>query len=191
MLRPPVGGTLGRRYIPLATLIAGTALGGFLLGIAILAVGSLLALLPGGKRGIGLALLALSAIALLQPRVRRWIPERACQVSDALFFATSRSRAALRWGITLGLGVCTFLVTPGFYGLIGIAILQPDPASGPILCAVYGVSRGLTISTAAALNGRGRGTGRPAAVAVDGRLEGGLRIPLFLLAAIAGAVTIG
>jgi hypothetical protein len=142
MLRPPVGGTLGRRYVPLATLIAGTALGGLLLGIAVLAVGSLLALLPGGRSGIGLALLALSAIALLQPRVRRWIPERACQVSDALFFATSRSRAALRLGNHVG--------PWGLYLPGDTRVLWPhrnrDPAAGSghradSLCRVRSFSR--------------------------------------------------
>lgn len=47
--------------------------------------------------------------------------------------------------MTLGLGVCTYVVTPAIYALLGVALGQSGPISAALLCTIYGLTRGITI----------------------------------------------
>lgn len=125
-------------------MVFGTTLGGALLG-AVVAIGWI-ALVPidQARAGVILAAAGMSVIGIGFPSIRRALPEPACQVSDTPRLG-SLTPAALRWGVTLGLGVCTYVVTPAIYALLGVALGQSGPISAALLCTIYGLTRGITI----------------------------------------------
>jgi hypothetical protein len=133
--------------------------------------------------GLALGLISLSLAALLFPQLAQWLPERQCQVTAGDLFRFSRSRAALQWGVRLGLGICTYLVTPAMLALIALTLVQTPPLLSIVICFVYGVLRGATIALAAI---------RKSQVERQGRLEKpplrvlrSLRVPSVLVVALA------
>jgi hypothetical protein len=119
-------------------------------------------------------------------RTRAWLPERSCQVSNALM-RERRERAALRWGFELGTGVHTLVVTPAMYALLAIAAAQPRPLVVAAVCVLYGASRGATIAGFALVyawrHGRERG--------VPGLgLERAMRVPVVIALVFAGVLTL-
>jgi hypothetical protein len=129
---------------------------------------------------------ALAGVAVVWPPARRWLPERACQVPSALMHFPP-GRAAFRWGLDLGTGVSTFVVTPGMYALLAVAVGQARPMAVVGLCALYGACRGAAIAWFALVLARRRETTeRSPGVG----LERSLRMPLaiaILVAAVAAA----
>lgn len=100
---------------------------------------------PSARLGIALALMGLAVLAMSSHSIRGWLPERRCQVDTGIAMLHTREGAALRWGVVLGTGVCTFLVTPAFYGLVGVGLVSGFlPAL--IVFMAYGSVRGITIA---------------------------------------------
>lgn len=146
MLRPPVGGSLRERYLPLTCLIGGTTLGGALLGSALVIPSLALSSLHAVRTGLVFGVAGLSAAALGWPSLRRWLPERGCQVPVSRLRRGSLGQAAFHWGVELGLGLCTFAVTPALYAMLALAIGQKHPVGAALVCMLYGASRGATIA---------------------------------------------
>jgi hypothetical protein len=101
---------------------------------------------------LGLGIIAIAS--LLVPSLAQLLPERPCQVQSSVLHAKGRSRAAWDWGIELGLGVRTFIVTPGFHALLAVAVGQHHALMATLVCATYGLVRGLTIAYFAVEQGR-------------------------------------
>lgn len=141
---------------------------------------------PEARTGLVLAGTVCSVTAMLWRPIRRWLPERACQVSDAPLRSSSRERMALSWGFRLGLGVCTFLVTPAFYAFLVASIVLPS-IHGFITGVIYGLTRGGTITTLAiAQSHRTRRLHRD----VDVRFGNSFAIPLVVTVLVASALSV-
>lgn len=153
MLSPPAVGKMRSRYLPLLALIAGSSLGGAALGIGVAGIQYALADRQAAQMSLAVSIAAVSLLALLSPRARRLLPQRRRQVSSSCLLRT-RSRAAFRWGITLGTGFSTFVVTPMMYALPAIALVQTSLALAFMICVLYGFSRGLTIAIASVASAR-------------------------------------
>jgi hypothetical protein len=91
-----------------------------------------------------------------------------------------RFPAAFRWGFRLGLGFCTYLVTPAFYALLAVALGQMHPAGSWLLCMVYGAARGIVIAWSAVTKARIEARGDPLPTP-KGRLKRALRVPLLVM----------
>lgn len=115
----------------------------------------------------------------------RWILERKCQVRSTLPEGYGLDRAALVWGIQLGFGLSTYLVTPAMYAVVGMALGSETPLMILAMCVVYGFVRGSTIATFATIN-RARDNRGPVDVHEAGvGLGRGLRAPLTAIAFVA------
>ncbi len=169
------------RFGPLAALVAGTTAGGAFLGMVIGVLWFLTP--PEAKLGVGLGASILAGAAVWSRGIRQWIPERACQVSDIPRLTQSKSRAALRWGVPLGLAVRTHTVTPAVYALLAVALAQPHPFVSLLICVSYGFTRGSTIAGFALVRPRD-GCNDPG----EG-LERTLRLPV-LAAIVAGGLSV-
>lgn len=128
----------------------------------------------------------LATTALLSPGAWRWLPERACQVPGYLPLRLGRERAAMWWGLELGFGFCTFIVTPAIYAMVAVALGQEHPLSGSLVCAAYGAARGLTIAVFALWDAPRDDTGEQMPT---GRLRNALKVPLLItIAASTGSL---
>jgi hypothetical protein len=169
------------KYAPLVSLIAGTTIGAALLGAAISVAWFVTSSFDAVRIGLLLGIVPLCVLGMIWPAVRRWLPERACQVPGALMMVPRPSSAALKWGIQLGTGVRTFVVTPAFYVLLAVALSEREAWFPGLVCIAYGVARGATIAFFAFVTAlRKRAGGRRLAGA---HLEVALRIPLLLVIA--------
>lgn len=143
--------------------------------------------LPALQSAVVLAVGGLAALGAVWVPVRAWLPERACQVSTVPM-RDEPSRAGFRWGVTLGTGLSTYVVTPAIYCLLVVTLGQTHPAGTLGACVFYGAFRGGVIAWFSCAHGRAR-TRR---VPVPGAgLEATLRWPLcvVMIAATATAVS--
>lgn len=175
-----------RRYFPLASLVAGTTAGGLLMGVGLVLGWYAVAALDGGRPAVLLGVGGVAAIAVVWPALRRWLPEAACQVASVRL-AEAKHRAAFRWGVELGTGVCTFVVTPALYAVLAVSLAQVKPWLALAVSGVYGCTRGAAIAWFAIVHARRdlRGGARVPGVG----LEPAMRLPLVV--AIAAAVGTG
>jgi hypothetical protein len=155
VLMPPVGGFRVQAVIPLVNLVAGTTAGGIVLGGLIALAGVGLGRLEPARVGIIIGFSAAAAAATCWPRLSEWLPERSCQVGKETWERRGIEKAALRWGVRLGLGVCTFVVTPAFYGLIAVSLDQRGVMTPIVIWMTYGFVRGGTIAVMAVHRRRG------------------------------------
>lgn len=148
MLAPSVGGRkTTRAYLPPFLLVIGTTAGGLLLGFVLSLLSVALAAFEALRSGIVFAAALVSIGALRWSQMRLWLPQRTCQVAGGRLLVSGKERAALRWGVELGLGLLTFAVTPAFYAFVGIAIATGKPMLVIAACVAYGVIRGATIAS--------------------------------------------
>jgi hypothetical protein len=131
-------------------------LGGILTFGLLAAVGSLLA-----GAGGGVAYLLAAAVALLAawaeirgkpivPQVRRQLPVRWRST-------VPMPLAAGGYGILLGLGFTTFVLSYGVWALMGISLLLGDPLAGVAVGAAFGAGRALPIVVLAPIADRPAG----------------------------------
>jgi hypothetical protein len=86
----------------------------------------------------------MAATALASRRVRRVLPQRSCQVFDGLA-PRGKARAAFRWGVTLGEGVRTYVVTPAVYLMLPLIAAQ-RLLFVPAMAMLYALARGVMIA---------------------------------------------
>jgi hypothetical protein len=147
VLVPPVGGNHNRELSSrLSSLVAGGWLGGLMLGLAVGTIAIILSRLPEARIGISLGLIGAGVVASLTRRVPWWTPQRTCQVSPYRIVAQGPRRAAFAWGVELGVGIRTFVVTPAIYALVGVALLARSIVLCALLCCIYGAARAGTIA---------------------------------------------
>jgi hypothetical protein len=185
VLRPPVGGSRRDAMRPLGALSIGTLAGGLLLALVLVPLQVATSILPNVRAGLLLAISSLSLVAIWSAAVRGFLPARACQVRKEFLDRYGADGAALRWGVELGAGVFTHSVTPALYSLIVVAVCQRTIRACVAVCAVYGVARGLTISTQAV------GQPRPAIRRLPaGQWVRTTRIPLGILVLMTSALLV-
>ena len=126
-------------------------------GVAAAAVGGALGLfgqITGGPWGAaGLTVLA-SVAGLYALReslgLRIPLPDRHRQVPEWWRTFFSRKVASLFYGLGLGAGFLTFLSFGTYVAVAAAALLSGDPLLGAVLCAPFGIARGLSVAVASA-----------------------------------------
>lgn len=136
-----------------------------LLGVGLAAASVALGQVEGGRIAALWSLVGVAVLALLRRDFMRWLPERRYQVAGGRLARDGATSAAFIWGVELGLGVRTYLITPVFYAVVGFAIYA-GPWVAFICGATYGLVRGTTIALAAA-SARRRGEDRPALLGIE------------------------
>jgi hypothetical protein len=130
-----------RTGLSCTTFALGTCVGGTVTFTTLAAVGT-------AVRGTGLALVTAAVVvaaALLElragavfPQVRRQVPEQWRRVLP-LPLATGL------YGVLLGLGFTTFVLTFAFWALVGLSLLLSTPAQGLAVGLAFGIGRALPV----------------------------------------------
>lgn len=141
------------------------------------------------RLGIGGALIVLGLVGMLHPSFATFLPSRRLQLPQETYFKLTRTRAALRWGISLGIGVRTYVVTPAFFALLGALVVQTSIFGAVAIGLIYGLTRGVVISIFAVMH-NGESSSNAQLAHVD-RLKRGSRVPLILLMLTLAGLLIG
>jgi hypothetical protein len=154
----PTGHTGGRRTTIAACVafLPGAIAGGLLTFGSLAALGDLLHGAGGRASYLLAAAIAVLAAALevrgtrIVPQIRRQLPEHWRRVMPM-------AMAAGLYGVLLGIGFTTFVLTFGVWALAGVSLAVGDPALGLLLGACFGLGRALPILALAPLAGRPAG----------------------------------
>lgn len=160
--------------LPLVSFVAASILGGSLLGICLAGASLLVSSVKAAQIGLVFAVGAVATVALVRPRVRSWLPGRRCQVPRYHTTGQSLTSVGFKWGLELGVGVCTLIVTPAFLTLVAVGLTQRPAIAIVGLLAVYGLVRGGTIATFAVLKSRVHGDRLPPGVGLERVMRGPL-----------------
>jgi hypothetical protein len=140
-------GDPGSRWTTIAaclTFAPGAVLGG-------LVTFGLLSQLGEALHGAGgrLAYLVAAAIAVAaaaaEARGMRIVPQIRRQLPEAWRWTMPLPLAAALYGVLLGLGFTTFVLSFGVWALAGISIALGDPAAGVVVGAAFGIGRALPV----------------------------------------------
>jgi hypothetical protein len=151
----PTGHTGGRRttIAACAAFLPGAIAGGLLTFGSLAALGALLHGAGGRAAYLVAAGLALLAAALevrgtrIVPQIRRQLPEHWRRVMPMPL-------AAALYGVLLGVGFTTFVLSFGVWALAGVSLAVGDPSLGLVLGACFGLGRAIPILALAPLAGR-------------------------------------
>ncbi len=187
----PVGHTGGRATTlsACATFTLGALAGGVFTFGLLSALGGLLEVAGGAASYlVAAAIAAAAAIAEMRgvpilPQLRRQLPEHWRRVMPMPL-------AAALYGVLLGLGFTTFVLTFGVFALAGIAFALGDPAVGLAVGLAFGVGRALPIALLAPVADREAGIRITETMAARPGIYRGVRFGdgLALLAAAAALV---
>jgi hypothetical protein len=154
----PTGHTGGRRTTIAACIafLPGAIIGGLLTFGALAAVGDLLHG-AGGRASYlvaaGIALLA----AVLEARGTRIVPQIRRQLPEHWRRVMPMPVAAVLYGVLLGIGFTTFVLSFGVWALAGVSLAIGDPALGVLVGACFGTGRAIPILALAPVAGRPAG----------------------------------
>jgi hypothetical protein len=154
----PTGHTGGRRttVAACAAFLPGAIAGGLLTFGFLAALGELLHGAGGRAAYLVAAAIALLAAALeargtrIVPQIRRQLPEHWRRVMPMPL-------AAVLYGVLLGIGFTTFVLSFGVWALAGVSLAVGDPGLGLLLGAAFGLGRAIPILALAPLAGRPAG----------------------------------
>jgi hypothetical protein len=154
----PTGHTGGRRTTIAACVafLPGAIAGGLVTFGSLAALGELLHGAGGRASYLVAAAIALLAAGLevrgtrIVPQIRRQLPEHWRRVMPM-------PMAAALYGVLLGIGFTTFVLSFGVWALAGVSLAVGDPALGLLLGASFGVGRAVPILALAPLAGRPAG----------------------------------
>jgi len=168
------GGALAGGVLTFAGLAGlGGALGAGGTGAAVVAAAIAVAAAAGEARGVRIV-----------PQVRRQVPESWRRVLPLPL-------AAGLYGVLLGLGFTTFILTFAVWALAAVSVALGDPALGAVLGLAFGAGRALPVIALAPVAGTERGNAAHAAMAERPAILRGLRaadaVALALCAAVIGA----
>ena len=142
----PIGHTGGRRTTIAACVAFGPgAIAGGLLTFGFLAALGDLLHGAGGRAAYfvaaGIALLA----ALLEARGVRIVPQIRRQLPEHWRRVMPMPLAAALYGVLLGIGFTTFVLSFGVWALAGVSLAVGDPALGLLIGAAFGLGRAIPI----------------------------------------------
>ena len=154
----PTGHTGGRRVTTAACIafLPGAVAGGLLTFGSLAAIGDLLHGTGGRASYLVAAAIALLA-ALLEARGTRIVPQIRRQLPEHWRRVMPMPVVAALYGVLLGIGFTTFVLSFGVWALAGVSLTVGDPALGLVLGACFGVGRALPILALAPLAGRPAG----------------------------------
>jgi hypothetical protein len=156
-------GRLRTTLVACATFAAGALAGGVATfgGLALLGQ----ALGAGGAAAIAVAAAVALAAAAGEARGARIVPQVRRQVPESWRRRLPLPLAAGLYGILLGLGFTTFILTFAVWALAGVSIALGDPALGLLVGLGFGIGRALPVVVLAPLAGTERGAAAHAAMA--------------------------
>ncbi len=142
-----LAGDGGRRWTTIgacATFLVGAVLGG------VVTFGSLSALGEavhgaGGRLAYGVAAAIAVAAAAAEARGMRIVPQIRRQLPQGWRWTMPLPLASALYGILLGLGFTTFVLSFGVWALAGIGVALGDPSAGVLVGAAFGVGRAIPV----------------------------------------------
>ena len=154
----PTGHTGGRRITAAAcaTFLPGAVVGGLITFGSLAWIGQLLHGAGGRLAYVAAAGIAVLAAILeargtpIVPQIRRQLPEHWRRVMPMPL-------AAALYGVLLGLGFTTFVLSFGVWALAGVSLALGDPSIGLLLGAAFGIGRAIPIVVLAPLSGSATG----------------------------------
>ena len=194
----PTGHTGGSRITATACVafVPGALAGGVLTFVALAAFGDLLHG-AGGRVAYGIAAGIALLAAVLEARGTRIVPQIRRQLPEHWRRVLPMPLAAALYGVLLGIGFTTFVLSFGVWALAGVAVAVGDPALGLIIGVAFGIGRALPIVLLAPVAGRPAGIRATELMCERPNVYLGLRrgdavaLALVALALIAGPVSAG
>jgi hypothetical protein len=156
-------GRLRTTLVACATFAAGALAGGIATfgGLALLGE----SLGAGGAAAIAVAAAVALAAAAGEARGARIVPQVRRQVPESWRRVLPVPLAAGLYGILLGLGFTTFILSFAVWALAGVSVALGDPALGLLVGLGFGIGRTLPVVVLAPLAGTERGAAAHAAMA--------------------------
>jgi hypothetical protein len=187
----PTGHTGGLRttLAASATFAPFALLGGSITFLLLALLGDLLGA-SGPARYVLAAALAIAAAAA-EARGLRIVPQVRRQLPVAWRSRLPMPLAAAGYGVLLGLGFTTFVLSYGVWALMGIVLLVADPVAGLVVGIAFGVGRALPIVLLAPLADRPAGERACEAMALRPGLYRGARLGDAAALALVATVLIG
>lgn len=153
----PRGHTGGRLVTAsaIATFVPGAVAGGLVTFYSLALAGDLL---HGAGRAAYLLAAAIAVLAaLLEARGTRIVPQIRRQLPEHWRRVMAMPLAAALYGVLLGIGFTTFVLSFGVWALAGIALAVGDPQLGLVLGVCFGLGRALPVAVLAPLDGKAAG----------------------------------
>ncbi len=154
----PTGHTGGRRttLAALASFVPGALMGGVATFGALSLAGSLVHG-AGGQLAYGTAAVFALLAAAAEARGTRIVPQIRRQVPEHWRRVMPLPLAAFLYGILLGLGFTTFVLSFGVWALAGISLALGEPSAGVVIGLAFGAGRALPVVAIAPFCDRGAG----------------------------------
>ncbi|MFL5908245.1 MAG: hypothetical protein ACJ75Z_11710, partial [Solirubrobacterales bacterium] len=151
----PTGHTGGRRTTTAACIafLPGAIAGGLLTFGSLAALGELMHGAGGRAAYLVAAAIALLA-AVLEARGARIVPQIRRQLPEHWRRILPMPLAAALYGVLLGIGFTTFVLSFGVWALAGVSLVLGDPRVGAVIGVAFGVGRALPILALAPAAGR-------------------------------------
>ena len=131
-----------------AAFVPGALLGGAITFGSLALLGSALG---GGQVALGIAAAAVLAAAALEARGARIVPQVRRQVPEHWRRVVPLPIAAAGYGLLLGLGFTTFVLTFAVPALAGVALALGEPVAGLVAGLAFGAGRALPVVVLAPL----------------------------------------
>ena len=188
----PTGHTGGlRTTLAAAATFAPFAVLGGAITFGLLALAGESVLGAAGTVGYAVAAAVAGVAAIAEARGTRIVPQVRRQLPIGWRSSAPMPLAAAGYGVLLGLGFTTFVLSYGVWALMGIALALGDPAAGLVIGIAFGAGRALPIVSLAPLADRRSGERACEAMAMRPGLLRGARagdaIALLAVAAVLGA----
>jgi hypothetical protein len=181
-------GRLRTTLVACVTFTAGALAGGVLTFGGLAKLGG--ALGAGGAGAGGVAAAVAVAAAIGEARGLRIVPQVRRQVPESWRRVLPVPLAAGLYGVLLGLGFTTFILTFAVWALAAVSVALGDPALGAVLGLAFGAGRALPVIALAPVADSDRGNAAHAAMAERPAILRGLRaadaVALALCAAVIG-----
>jgi hypothetical protein len=154
----PAGHTGGRRTTIAACVafLPGAIAGGLITFVSLAALGEVLHG-AGGRAAYWVAAAIALLAAVLEARGTRIVPQIRRQLPEHWRRVMPMPVAAALYGVLLGIGFTTFVLSFGVWALAGISLAVGHPALGLVLGSCFGVGRAIPILALAPLAGRPAG----------------------------------
>ncbi len=154
----PTGHTGGPRITAAAcaTFLPGAVAGGLLTFGSLALLGQFLHGAGGRAAYVAAAAIALVA-AVLEVRGTRIVPQIRRQLPEHWRRVMPMPLAAALYGVLLGLGFTTFVLSFGVWALAGVSLAVGDPSLGLLLGVAFGIGRAIPIVVLAPLAGSDAG----------------------------------
>jgi hypothetical protein len=166
-------GRLATTLVACATFALGAVAGGIATFGGLAALGH--ALGAGGSVATAVAAAVALAAAAGEARGSRIVPQVRRQVPESWRRVLPVPLAAGLYGVLLGLGFTTFILTFAVWALAGVSVALGDPQLGVLVGAAFGAGRLLPVVALAPLAGTDRGGAAHAAMAERPAILRGLR----------------